>query len=131
MSRCPRFNDLMSSRTKVTTLLCWPHSIPRFEKKQKKSNERGEASECFVRNYSTVMSSEISYFFVLPLVSLRLPDIITLKSSEKRKRLESKWSGQWMRVVSAGNGHKVPPEHLVWSRGWLSSRFERSKKHST
>jgi hypothetical protein len=78
MSRCPRFNDLMSSRSKVTTLLCWPHSSATVQ-----GAEAGitESSECSVPNYS--VSSETSCSS-LPLVSLShpQPDIITLKLSE-------------------------------------------------
>ncbi|CRL03130.1 CLUMA_CG016671, isoform A [Clunio marinus] len=92
-----RFNDLMSSRTKVTTLLSMG-SLP-FEE---------IVSKLYRGTIFLVMSSGICFVLLL------LSDIITLKLSKVKRSHSVHWFSNALKryekrcgVVSAGNGHKV------------------------
>lgn len=91
-----RFNDLMSSRTKLTTLSCWPF----------KPNKKLFSCGCF---------ELVKLFFVTSQEILCFPDVITLKLSELKNyplslfAMMRKYTG----VVSAGNGHKVSTSCVV------------------
>lgn len=76
-----RFNDMMSSRSKVTTLLCWPHLLSLsslLNAPRERANGKKETSCAFRETIFLVMLSEISFCF---------PDIITLKLSKLRGTL--------------------------------------------
>ena len=60
-----RFNDLMSSRTKVTTLLCWDvlQLLFRMENETIFLVMSGEISSCFLSDIITLILSKLKNLF--------------------------------------------------------------------